>query len=594
MPYCTPEGCVFQCPENTFVNGSNCAIHCADMYIYNKSCIHTCPNTHPLVEERIRIISLQFHKYKFCRDLCPPQNFQLNGKCIKSCQDDHKFVENGKCLDKCSTTSHVHRNITLGSRLLGIECLSTCSGEYPFHRNQSCVSMCDEAEVVVDSRCLQECPEKKRNELDLNLCVVLGKCRNNWPDQIYCSESCPENFYSYNMTCRNNCPLDASYIWNGTCVSACPRAYSYKKWVYAWEYSGYEKHLECTDKCPRKTDMLSLECVPHCKHGTVSYNNMCVKQCPQNTYISDNRNTKEISCVTECAKYVHQGKCVDVCPGFNINKSCVDSCPSNYTFIYQSSCESACPNNTCLTEDGIHCTDECSFDPRDNTLADVCPTHTPYKRENICVSECKVNEVLDDKNNCINVTECKRPVLSHGRCQDECPAGYLYMAHNYLIDGDYRSYYPDHTYSYNADDLKNDPCVTVISAYLPTMVFGLLTLMYGLWFVCFISTKQIKYLKTRKDQAIREQAEVTKEPAAIQDFSGETFEDTEDVRLIDVSTEEQATSQELSTKTFEDNEDVRLIDVTIENQATNHDLPGGTFVDDEEVQLIETAIDDNA
>ncbi|XP_053373605.1 uncharacterized protein LOC123530670 [Mercenaria mercenaria] len=313
----------------------------------------------------------------------------------------------------------------------------------------------------------------------------------------------------------------------------------------------------------------------------MSYNNICVKKCPRNTYISDNDHSNEIMCIPECVKYIHQGKCVDHCPKFSINKTCVDFCSGNYKFQYKSLCESDCPNNTCLKENGINCTDECSFDPRDNTLADICPTHTPYRRQDIsrhiCVSECKVNEVLDDKYNCINVTECKRAVLSDGRCKGKCPPGYLYWAYDHQNT--------DNTYSYNVDDLKDNPCVTIIRACFPTILAGLFTLIYGLWFCLFISTKQMQCLQRRNVQAVKEQAEVNKELA--EENVLETYEDTKDVRLIDAATEEQEATQKLYGEAFEENEDMHIVEVIIEEQRTRHELSGETFEVSEDVRLNE-------
>jgi hypothetical protein len=241
-----------------------------------------------------------------------------------------------------------------------------------------------------------------------------------------------------------------------------------------WWKSVSEKLYSCTDKCPFKTDVTTLECVTYCDKGAVTFNDKCLEKCPKNTYISS-KTTNEKICVEFCPTFAYKGKCVDACPNFFINKTCVDSCPSFYKTLYKNSCEVSCPVNTCLTVET-------------SKLAYACPKHFPYKRKNssgsFCITHCENHEVLDE-DRCINISECNKPVLSQRQCSDECPLGFLYMRHDYTINKQ-DAKFEGNIYKYTDDYFRDDPCKLVQYVYLDVIVYGFLSLLYGLFFCFFV------------------------------------------------------------------------------------------------------------
>ncbi|XP_053380031.1 proprotein convertase subtilisin/kexin type 5-like [Mercenaria mercenaria] len=587
LPYCTPVGCVLQCPDGAFTNGSNCVQDCADQYIFNSTCVPNCPASSGLIEEQI---NFKFKKLRFCRSQCGEHTFAYNNTCIRSCPHDSKFVENGQCASNCSSLKTLHRNISDDNRLVGIECRETCnkSSKNPFQSTNECVSKCNEGQFVVDGKCLKECPTDKHVLISLEVCIQMGKCLRVWPEQKYCSERCPDSYFIYNTSCVHRCPETSMYALDGHCVKNCPmdkRYTCYKPeslylteesvkgcceecphplvannftcvdvcplgmkefertclWVcpndthveYVTEIgsfrcvTGCKKYIMnnlCTDSCPNdakyiyeshcaaecpnsypyrvensftclkecpknfKKNILTNECVEICPAETSVHEMTCVSECPKG-FKQINSRTSEVNCVKSCDKYELNGTCVDSCQSYSVNKTCVEKCPRNYSFRYRESCFAICPANTCLMDDGFNCTDDCMNDIGNNKLVYTCPKSTPYIQkymsERRCVSACERNEVLNDFT-CINVTDCKRAVLSHGKCEHECPEGYLYMPKNrkeYALSvGDYQ---------YKVEDAQENPCVTATEAYLSVVFIGIVVVMYATGVAIFLSNIQI-------------------------------------------------------------------------------------------------------
>lgn len=559
LPYFTPAGCVFKCPEGVFVNGTTCVKDCGDDYILNKACVNSCPENYTLVEEQI---DSRFKTLRFCRSQCELNTFAYNSTCLKACPSSSKYAEDGLCILKCSAMKPLHQNIIIDNRLVAIECLYACNktSRYPFQYLNECVTKCNDSQVVSAGNCLQSCPNDAHILVNLKTCQQLGTCPSGWPDQSYCSNKCPQSSYIYNNRCVDKCPETARLSFKGQCVNRCPDqqyiCYKHndirglseaieccKECPYPLRSNNYTsecvavcpdelKHFnriclmncphetfirrvkdsdelqcvsnckqyiindQCVDFCPEdvkyingshcvtecpeshsytaenpprcfkvcpeylKTNSVTKECIERCPKDTFTYKKSCLSDCPTNTF----KEKRHMECVESCNNFDFNGTCVDSCRKYSINRSCVDECPAYFKAAYGGVCLQECPNNTCVSSDGFNCTENCVRSMKDSKLLNKCPESAPYTRmymsEINCVPICQTYEVLKDLA-CINVTECDRAVLSHGKCSNECPHGYLYIPNE-----DSKFVKPANGYHYTYEDADDEPCKSRFLVYL--------------------------------------------------------------------------------------------------------------------------------
>ncbi|XP_060553425.1 proprotein convertase subtilisin/kexin type 5-like [Ruditapes philippinarum] len=586
LPYCTPVGCVYRCPDHVFINGTSCVRDCGDQYVYNRTCVPSCPKEASLVEEKIDFINSKFKKFKFCRIQCLNNTFTYNNTCIIACPKAFKYVEDRKCVSNCTLNTFHQKIYDVNGILVGIQCNKSCYNfsSNPFQLSNECVSKCKEDQVVFGGVCLEQCPKEKQLVLNLDMCIKMGKCLRNWPEQKYCSEGCPKNYFVHNSSCLSRCPDTAKYSQDGQCVTTCPEHKMFKYLnnsldvtqcfeacpypLFAYNYtcthdcptgfkslkrmcipecprgtfveisftndqecvsecskkyisgnvcvdscpndSKYIADSHCLSECPKshpythrnskkcliscpddiKTYISKQECVTTCPKGTNLYEKSCLDECPKNTLKKMGVNSGEAICVDVCDKFKNNGTCVDSCPEFSLNDTCVDKCPSAHMIVYGTSCYTACPDRTCLMDNRLNCSDSCILDTDSGQLVYKCPKSAPYFRtnnsENHCVSSCEENEVLEDTK-CINVTDCKRPVLSDGKCADQCPEGFLY-----LPSGTEDATISIYGYEYTLDSIKNNPCIGKTNAYTTVIMLGLFTAVYYIFAAIFLFSSQVK------------------------------------------------------------------------------------------------------
>lgn len=80
-------------------------------------------------------------------------------------------------------------------------------------------------------------------------------------------------------------------------------------------------------------------------------------------------------------------------------------------------------------------------------------------------------ELVWNDGQCINVTDCKKPVLNNRECLDKCPARYLYIP-SFKDLNDFPPYH------YTVEDLGSNPCVSKLSVVIFTVSMVIITAVY--------------------------------------------------------------------------------------------------------------------
>ena len=93
--------------------------------------------------------------------------------------------------------------------------------------------------------------------------------------------------------------------------------------------------------------------------------------------------------------------------------------------------------------------------------------------------------MVADGKNCIKVEDCKKPVLSDGKCMEMCEEGYLYVTYNYKLS------YPcdDHCY-YTSDNIKQKLCEKELYIILQIVAYVLGMVLYTIFLFMFFSTRR--------------------------------------------------------------------------------------------------------
>ncbi|XP_060557207.1 uncharacterized protein LOC132717689 isoform X3 [Ruditapes philippinarum] len=82
-PFCSEVGCVYECPEPLYINGTKCVYDCGEMFVDdNRNCISACPEQTFYKETLKQTISKSY----------------LERKCVK-CDMHGNDRENGKTTD---------------------------------------------------------------------------------------------------------------------------------------------------------------------------------------------------------------------------------------------------------------------------------------------------------------------------------------------------------------------------------------------------------------------------------------------------------------------------------------------------------------
>ena len=442
LPYCTPAGCSFTCPDNTRINGTNCVLDCGNFYIFNKECVMKCPKTHAFVRRNITVRQSAFVRLQFCLEKCPEQTFNFDQQCLDACPSSDDYVYNNTCVKECPKSHMFHSNITRDGIVIGFECLSECSGSNPVRYRNICLTSCTPPLYVYQHKCVDKCPDNATKVFQSN---YFGSRAN------FCDDACPHGLYSINHTCVGACPSNYSVFNNSVCVNVCPEEspYSYFNTIFHSKNScvadchpNYIHKNMCVSQCPKDTVLVNnTSCENSCPstapvicderterycrndvwllaaYPPVKYMQKCMPSCPENTYIDNNY------CVSNCVgnKKLFEKTCVKICPAdypyelnVTINQAypymhtrilkCVESCPKR-TFLSDKMCVQECPDGQYLFENN-------------NTCINECPLQSYLKKGKSCLDRCP-EQLFNQSGNCVD--DCPSKLAFNKTCVTECP-----------------------------------------------------------------------------------------------------------------------------------------------------------------------------
>ena len=117
----------------------------------------------------------------------------------------------------------------------------------------------------------------------------------------------------------------------------------------------------------------------------------------------------------------------------------------------------------------------------------TCPSDKPFKvksgTHSFCVKSCGPRLVADGKN-CIKVEDCKKPVLSDGKCMELCEDGYLYVTFDYDLS------FPCYgDCSYTTDNIKQKLCEKESDIILKIVAYVFGIVLYIVFLFMFFSTR---------------------------------------------------------------------------------------------------------
>ena len=417
LPYCTPAGCSFTCPDNTWINGTNCVLDCGNYYIFNKECVMKCPKTHAFVRRHITVRQSAFIALQFCMEKCPDKTFNFDQQCLDACPSSDIYAYNNTCVKYCPTSDMFYRNNTKDGIVVALECISECRGTHPVRYGQTCLTSCIPPLYVYQNECIEECPD---NANKIFQSYYFGYRAN------FCDSVCPYGKYSINRTCVDACPSNYSVFNSSVCVDVCPEGSPY---IFSnTEFQGTSRNTCVADCHPYLIH--KNQCVSHCPEATVLVNNAaCEDECPSSAPNICNEK-KVVHCRNSSSSYnLYMQKCMLTCPEFTFidNNYCVSNCEGNAK-LFNSTCVKSCPidypyqfHDYLYTYPILKC-------------VRTCPKHT-YLMDNICVQECTNGQYLLERNStCINDCPLRSYVRLGKNCLDRCPEQWFNQSGNCVDD----------------------------------------------------------------------------------------------------------------------------------------------------------------
>ena len=451
-PFCTPIGCVVECPENDFVNGSTCLKSCNGWFIGdNRTCQVDCPSQRYIKEKAVRngdTYDIERH----CVKLCDPVSVFFNRTCLPECPQEAKFLDGKKCVKKCPNEKKIISQLSPEDKYLS--CKNVCHSNV--YEKGVCVKYCKHDGFVFNNTCVEVCPD------EANLLRVEGRntictrqCDKGTVNQNgSCVEYCQENEFVYNGSCVSKCPQNAPLMQEGTDVEFCPSC---------------KTNNYCVNLCPTSMFLHHQKCVTHCPDGLFVYNRSCVSKCPDTEPIAVTRSSLYsffLNCETTCENtdtclcpiqrpYLYNGTCHVVCPPssnftrqYSYSQGCVDKCNSK-EFIHDRNCVSSCPFNASFVYNR-QCMEDCPKvyiqDPwyaRYIQCVDQCPPYKQFAYKNECVPECPSDQkyvydftctdtclprfVDETSYECLDECKSNKYIYNNTSCVSTCPNDQKYM-----------------------------------------------------------------------------------------------------------------------------------------------------------------------
>ncbi|XP_052101593.1 proprotein convertase subtilisin/kexin type 5-like [Mytilus californianus] len=494
------DRCVNFCPKGKHLFNNTCLTECplSHKYLYPKSFIKTDEINSDRAEFSCVKVCNTIDNTKYsndpryvafdnlCTDRCPPiAKYEFNVSCLKTCPNEHPFMEQTyrgvKCVDKCT---HLQYNWTCvfycpaeAKKVFNNFCLTSCPSEHSFmepsHSSVNCVEGCKHLEF--NKSCVQTCPFNAKYELNGS---CLAACPSDNPfivsdDISKCVDKCKRKQLLYKNTCYYNCPKMAKYEFNGSCVASCPDEYPFMELT--------KVNTRCTQSC--KLLHFKNNCVSTCpSNAKFKYNSTCVNQCGSGLPLEYDEIIKIKATIyswgsRDIVKYKHNYHCVVSCPDGTFlynNSKCVVSCPLDKNIGFNGICYERCPvshlykmprnnyftcvkncstpityNNTCLTK----CPKEAEFEVYGSCVA-TCPQEKLFKELTTrntyhCVGSCSI---LHANTTCVSVCPSEAKLQYKWSCVRTCEKDLPYAFHNtYILPNQFKCVKtcPSNTWLYN-------------------------------------------------------------------------------------------------------------------------------------------------
>ncbi|XP_060600624.1 proprotein convertase subtilisin/kexin type 5-like, partial [Ruditapes philippinarum] len=291
-----------------------------------------------------------------------------------TCPPHKPYCTAGRCVFECPESAYVN----------GTECVAECGILFVF--NKTCVDHCPRNTI------LRETPKLLGREIYIEkLCVT----------------SCDRHEYIYNGTCVKACPPTHKYINENNCTTSCPQIMPF---IRNETVNGISIH----------------KCVKECEY--LIEDNFCTKDCVRNKYIFNS------SCVDQCPashSFLYNQYCEQTCPGMTVifgSNTCLFRCPIDYPYVFNNRCVNRCPNESAYAvskHNGLHCSTECPpmMFNYDFTCVEKCPNGTVIDNK-MCRSQCSKHRpyscIFQNNNPCSVDIHDVAP--NQTMCLEFCPA----------------------------------------------------------------------------------------------------------------------------------------------------------------------------
>ena len=324
-------------------------------------------------------------------DFTSTYKFELNGKCVETCDNSNKRYSLGdykckpRCIEgeyiinenQCVTTCNAFINpISTGEK----ECIPACTGDnlYYYPTQRICSDKCNTGHKVVDvlNICISNCDELTNNKY-----------------YLYETEGPYDDFRKHD-TCVLNCPDKAPYIDDGKCTNICPEDKKY------FVESANNLHKICLPDCPADYPYYTI------------------------TTDSSDSSKKHYSCKADCPGYF-----VPNVDNLIIAKFCLEDCPDIYYNEYRYKLEYE-ENNKLIKKCYKECPTEFKYHfdlymTDDNNCYKECPEEkkTPYHRrgETICLKQSDLDSgflLYDIKEWTYSISQCPNEYTLYSQTED--------------------------------------------------------------------------------------------------------------------------------------------------------------------------------
>ncbi|OWF51327.1 proprotein convertase subtilisin/kexin type 5-like isoform X1 [Mizuhopecten yessoensis] len=464
IPVCLPT-----CPDDTFIDGNTCVRKCApQMYIFNGSCVMSCPNSHPLHAYRMKFDPFNFsfvtyathcvescynwnessssyqRMYLFngtCVPYCPRGHYGVNNTCVDECPILYMFLHEGFCLSKCpdglfGVNGSCLRKCPSGLFKHNNTCIDHCPASHSLLSDGNCVNLCPRYYDIYNATCVLTCPENAKYKLN-GTCYTKCPSTHPYSDYYNCVKHCSHVFpflYNLDQTCVQKCPKYFAFDRNAqSCVAKCPSSHQYNTSASAYR-DAY--NYECVSNCDKTQVTYQYKCMRDCPEGTSRFKTECLTQCPDSdpfTYKKEDQSGSfNYECVRECPgnTFIWRKHCFDQCPedltSFWRNRSCLNTCPEKGMYRAQFT-----TNKKHIAFRCVHkCTDFQYID--EDRCVSSCPSSRPYSFSRICRDKCPNTDrfIENYTGRCLN--RCSDSSVIHNTtCYYRCPESVPFLANKY-------------------------------------------------------------------------------------------------------------------------------------------------------------------